>query len=370
MRLLRQEVRQMAGEVLVCGFPGPQVDAEVREIVRELQPSGLIAFARNVQGVEAVAHLNAELKALRPQAPLMLSVDQEGGRVARLREGVTRWPPMAALGRCAEQDAAGATRLAHDVGAALGREVRALGFDLDYAPVLDVATNPNNPIIGDRALAATPERTAALGAAMVRGMQGMGVAACGKHFPGHGDTDADSHLTLPALEHDPERFAAVEWPPFAAAIAAGVSTLMTAHVHAPALDAGPATLSHAILTDVLRGKLGFRGIILSDDIDMKGLADHVPAEEVGPRGLLAGVDMFLACKDVPAMFALYRGIVRAAEDGSLPHARLADAARRARALHQRYWQPAAAPKLALAALAEATERHHALAAQLHQIWDG
>ena len=353
--LLRQEVRRAAGEVMVCGFAGTQVDAELREVLRELQPIGLILFARNIASTEALVELTAELKALRPASPLLLAVDQEGGRVARVRQGVSVWPPMAALGQHNDE------KLAHQVGAALGREVRALGFDVNFAPVLDVDTNANNPVIGDRALSKDAADAGRLGAAMVRGLQGAGVAACGKHFPGHGDTDVDSHLALPTLEHDLDRLRGVEWPPFRAAIAAGVASIMTAHVKVPALDEHlPATLSRRALTEVLRGELGFRGVIVGDDVDMRGLADHHDADSVGPLGLNAGVDLFLACKDPAAMFALYRGIVRATEDGRVNHDVLEAAAARTRALAQRFGRPAMAPRRAIAELREACDAHRGL----------
>ena len=182
----------------------------------------------------------ADVQSLASGLPLWVSVDQEGGRVARLRKPFTEWPPMAVLGRSGNEELA--TRFA----AALAAELKAVGVTLDYAPVLDIHTNPKNPVIGDRALGEDAGTVARLGAAIVRGLQDNGVAACGKHFPGHGDTSVDSHLDLPLVEHPPDRIRRVECVPFREAIRAGVAFIMTAHVFVPSLDEEcPATLSPA-----------------------------------------------------------------------------------------------------------------------------
>src|SRR5262249_25731945 len=177
------------------------------------------------------------------------------------------WTRMMTLGR------SGDVKLAERFARALAAELRAVGVTLDYAPVLDIHTNPNNPVIGDRALAETARTVADLGSAIVRTLQGEGVAACGKHFPGHGDTSTDSHHELPLVEHPPERLRETEFVPFKAAIAADVATIMTAHVFVPSLDeTRPATLSRRVVTDVLRRELRYEGVILSDDLEMKAIA--------------------------------------------------------------------------------------------------
>src|SRR5207247_408131 len=204
--------------------------------------------------------LSFEAARLVPQLPPWVSVDQEGGRVARLKAPFTEWPAMATLGR------SGDVRLAERFARALAKELRAVGITLDYAPVLDIHTNPKNPVIGDRALSEKAEDVARLGAAIVAALQEERVAACGKHFPGHGDTQADSHLELPLVEHPIERLRSVEFVPFRAAIEAGVATMMTAHVFMPAIDEKrPATLSRRVVTDLLREELGFDGVLLTDD---------------------------------------------------------------------------------------------------------
>src|SRR5499425_1765290 len=257
-------LRRQIGRLLIAGFNGSQVPVELRSLAREFGLGGVILFSRNIEAPEQVAELCYDAGRLMPDLPLWVSIDQEGGRVARLKAPFTEWPPMATLGR------SGDLKLAERFARALAAELKAVGVTLDYAPVLDVHTNPKNPVIGDRALAEKAADVARFGAAIVRTLQSEGIAACGKHFPGHGDTTADSHHELPLVEHPPERLREVEWVPFKAAVEAGVAAIMTAHVFVPALDdARPATLSRRIVTDVLRRELPFDGVIFSDDLEMK-----------------------------------------------------------------------------------------------------
>jgi beta-N-acetylhexosaminidase len=208
----------------------------------------------------------------------------------------------------------------------VGRELRAVGIDLDFAPVLDVDTNPQNPVIGRRSLSADPERVAALGVAFAAGLGDAGVAACGKHFPGHGDTHTDSHLALPRLPHAMERLERVELVPFAAAARAGVPAIMTAHVVFEALDPDqPATMSAAVVGGLLRDRLGYSGVVFSDDLEMKAIADHFSIEEVMIAGLRAGVDAFLVCHSPDLAHRAIDAIVSGVERGVLPEARVKQA---------------------------------------------
>ncbi|EDM79138.1 hypothetical protein PPSIR1_27268 [Plesiocystis pacifica SIR-1] len=219
------------GQLLFVGFHGLEIPPDLRERVREGRVGGVILFKRNIGDPAQVRRVVAELHALAPaDAPLTVALDQEGGRVQRLRDPWTEWPPMRTLGARAPEDTARFAR-------ALALELLDCGFDLDFAPVVDVDSNPDNPVIGDRSFARDPATVGAHGAAFIRAMQAAGVAACAKHFPGHGDTDLDSHLALPRLDLDLERLERVELPPFSAVIEAEVATIMTAHVLFPKLDA-------------------------------------------------------------------------------------------------------------------------------------
>lgn len=320
-----------AAGLFTVGFPGRSVGPELARLL-DLGVGGVVFFSRNVGTPEEVFELTSAIRRAAAR-PLVLAVDQEGGAVARLRQGFTTVPPMRVLGRTADEG------LAFEIGALLGRELRAVGFDMNYAPVLDVDTNPDNPVIGSRSLGRDPELVARLGVALARGLQASGVAACGKHFPGHGDTSQDSHLTLPRLPHSLERLRAVELVPFAAAVEAGIAAIMTAHVVFEALDAErPATMSAPVL-GLLREELGYDGVVVSDDVEMRAIADHFGVEDAVVRGLNAGVDQFLCCHTADLAERAIRAVVRAVEQGVVTEARLSEAHRRNLELCRRFEAP-------------------------------
>jgi beta-N-acetylhexosaminidase len=325
-------LRRQIGQLLIAGFNGHQIPAELRSLAKEFGLGGVILFARNIDEPEQVAELCFDAARLVPNLPVWVSVDQEGGRVARLKSPFTKWPPMATLGR------SGDVRLAERFARALAAELKSVGFTLDYAPVLDVHTNSKNPVIGDRALAEKAEEVARLGSAIVRALQAEGVAACGKHFPGHGDTSQDSHLELPLVEHPPDRLRRVEFLPFAAAIEAGVATIMTAHVLVPSLDEKrPATLSSRVVTDLLRHELKYDGVILSDDLEMKAIVTEYAVPAAAVLAIEAGCDGALICSgDHDTQAAALEALVRAVEDEHLRRSRVEDALQRQQRAKERF----------------------------------
>jgi beta-N-acetylhexosaminidase len=324
--------RHRIGQLLIGSFPGYDLPIDLRALVREFDLGGVILFSRNIESPEQVIEVSAEAEGLGAGQPLWVSVDQEGGRVARLRTPFTEWPPMATLGR------AGSDTLAGRFAAALAAELSAVGVSLDYAPVLDIHTNPRNPVIGDRALAETAADVARLGRVVIRALQGAGVAACGKHFPGHGDTSTDSHHELPLVEHPPDRLRAVEFEPFRAAIDEGVAFIMTAHVLVPALDEQrPATLSRRIVHTLLRDELGFGGVILSDDLEMNAVSTRYTVADAAVAAIQAGCDGLLICSgNVDLQAQALEALVKAVETGDIPQARLDDAERRLRRAKERF----------------------------------
>jgi beta-N-acetylhexosaminidase len=348
-------VRRDIGQLLIGSLPGTTITPELRSLARDFSLGGVTLFSRNIEAPEQVAELSHDVQSLATELPLWIGVDQEGGRVARLKKPFTEWPPMAALGR------SGDATLAERFAAALAAELKAVGITLDYAPVLDIHTNPNNPIIGDRALGDTADAVAALGAAIIRGLQGNGVAACGKHFPGHGDTASDSHLELPVVEHPPDRIRRVECVPFRESVSAGVAFIMTAHILVPALDAErPATLSPTIVQGILRRELGFEGVILSDDLEMKAIAATYAVPDAGVQAIAAGCDGLLICSgDVDAQARTLEALVYAVEQGRIPYKRLEDAQARLRKAKERFL---AEP----VAVARAAQLRHALGRDEHQ----
>ena len=292
---MRESLRR-AGQRVMIGFEGHAASQDLRRLLRDYGPGGVVLFARNVDAPEQVAELVREMQEIARDAghdqPLFVAVDQEGGRVARLREPWTRWPPLRAVGRT------GSEELARQMGEALAAELVACGIRWDFAPVVDVDSNPKNPVIGDRSFGDDPDLVGRLGAAMVKGLQAGGVAAAAKHFPGHGDTDVDSHLALPAIDHSLSRLEDVELRPFRACIEAGVASIMTAHVVVREIDEErPATLSAEVVPRLLREKLAFDGVVVTDDLEMKAGAERWPPREAAVLAAHAGCDVLLVCRD-------------------------------------------------------------------------
>ncbi len=357
-----RDVRRHIGQLAFVGFDGYTLPDEVRQIARQFDLGGVVFFARNVQEPDQVAELSRESQALAQEIPLWVSVDQEGGRVARLKRPFTEWPPMQTLGR------AGDEALAERFARALATELKAVGISLDFTPVLDVLTNPKNPVIGDRALAERAEDVARLGTAIIRTLQGERIAACGKHFPGHGDTSVDSHFDLPLVEHPPDRLDAVEYVPFKAAIAADVAAIMTAHILVPAFDEErPATLSRRIVYGELREKLGFNGIILTDDMSMKAISNRYGLSEATVDAIAAGCDGVLMCAPgADAQMAALEALIYAVEQGRVPQKRVEDALARQRKVKERFLA-APRPRAVTGAALRATlgrDEHQAIAAEM------
>ena len=332
-----RDIRRHVGQLSIAGFAGYSIPPDLRALAREFDLGGIILFARNVDAPDQVADISREAQTLAQELPLWVSVDQEGGRVARLKAPFTVWPPMLTLGR------SGDTQLAIRFARALAAELKAVGISLDYTPVLDVLTNAKNPVIGDRALAERAEDVAALGRAIITTLQGEGIAACGKHFPGHGDTAVDSHFELPLIEHPPDRLEAVELVPFRAAIDAGVASIMTAHILIPALDAErPATLSPQIVDGMLKRQLGYGGLVLSDDLEMKAISSRYGIPEATVEAIAAGCDAVLMCgASQETQAAALEAVIRAVEQGTLPEKRVEDALARHRRVKERFLAPRA-----------------------------
>ncbi|GIW44388.1 MAG: beta-N-acetylhexosaminidase [Candidatus Binatia bacterium] len=301
------------GSLLTVGIPGPRLDSATREFLDRIRPGVVILFRRNVEaGLDALRRLIADLHDL-PWHPLV-AIDHEGGRVMRLDEPFTRFPPAAVVG--ARRDQA----LARDVAFAMGRELASVGFDLVYAPVLDVLTRTDNAVIADRALGSAPHWVARLGAAQVRGFWDAGILCCGKHFPGHGDTAVDSHYDLPHVEAGFAELERRELVPFRAAIEVGVPMLMTAHVVYSASSGGlPATLDPLFLRTVLREKLRFGGVVVTDDLEMGAVQRIRSPSEAAVEAVEAGADGVLVCQTSTAALAVALALEKAAEER--PHMR-------------------------------------------------
>jgi beta-N-acetylhexosaminidase len=298
------------GELLAVGFEGTALPEDVLALAADAGLGGIVLFTRNCPTLEAVLALTGAARALGPD--VLVLVDHEGGRVHRLPSPFTRFPPAAVVGR------AGAPHLAGLVGRAMARELRAAGFDSGLTPVLDCLTDPAGTAIGDRAYGADPELVAACGAAFVEAVLGEGLVPVAKHFPGHGRTALDSHAVLPTVEAPADELARTELAPFRRALDAGCPAVLVAHVRYPALDADrPASLSPAVIEGLLRVELGFDGLVVSDDLEMRAVADGWGVARSAALFLAAGGDLALVCRDAGARAGAAVEVARALESGAI-----------------------------------------------------
>jgi beta-N-acetylhexosaminidase len=328
---MNDQLERMALGCLLAAFDGTMVPDWMRRRVAD-GLGGIVLFSNNIESPDRVAALTAALRDERDD--IVIATDEEGGDVTRL-EAVSgsSYPGNLALGQVNDP------ALTQAVAASIGRDLAAAGINLDFAPVADVNTNPDNPIIGVRSFGDRPELVAAHVVAFIKGLQSQGVAACAKHFPGHGDTIVDSHRDLPVSNQDMEQLATGALVPFRAAIQAGVEAIMTAHLMLPAYDSLPATLSRRILSDLLRRQLGFTGLVVTDALEMGAISRTRGPNEAAVMALLAGADAICLGRDHAddnLVDGVTRSIVQAVETGRLDRERLADAVERVRRVAARY----------------------------------
>ncbi|WP_456476533.1 beta-N-acetylhexosaminidase [Oceanithermus sp.] len=313
-----------AGRFVITGLPGTELPADLAALWRRYRVGGVVLFRHNVTGPEQLRRLVTDLlEVLGPEA--LIGVDQEGGAVLRL-PFLPSPPPGMSLG------AADDPELARAVGAATARGLAAYGFNLNFAPVLDLNTNPENPVIAERSFGADPERASELALAWHEGHVRQGVATTGKHFPGHGDTTVDSHLGLPVVHKSLDELRRLELVPFLHAVGR-VPALMTAHIVYPDLDGElPATLSRRILTELLRQELGYDGVVVSDALNMRAIADRWGAPEAAVRSLAAGADLVMPLGDMELQAATLQRIQDALDAGELDRGQMEASAGRVAAL--------------------------------------
>ncbi len=334
------DLRRDIGRLLWIGFEGTLVDSDLRSVLTTGNAGGVTLFRRNLppaaDGVgtdlQALRALNDDLHAAGAASgdPLLISVDQEGGRVQRIKAPIEHYPPMFSF---ASQGDAEAALAAEAMGKKMAAELRSWGFDVDFSPVLDVHTNPANPIIGDRAFSDKPEAAAHRALAFARGLAAGGILSCGKHFPGHGDTATDSHLSLPRLDHSLSRLREIELLPFARAVEAKIPMIMTAHVVFAELDSSvPATLSRRVITGLLREELGYQGVVVSDDLDMKAIADNFGVGDAAVAAIDAGCDLLLLCRNRDHQEEARSALHKAASESAAFRDRVAESASRLRLL--------------------------------------
>ncbi len=316
-----QSIVEKTGSLIMSGFNGVSINPELKNLIVDQRIGGFILFERNYESPTQLHSLIKEMQSLAVSQkgghPLLISVDQEGGRVSRLKAPFSDFPSQNCLGISRSED------LAYRFGQSLAVELKSVGINMDFAPILDVNSNPQNPIIGERAISDDPELVSNIGASIIRGFLPTGVLPVGKHFPGHGDTDRDSHLELPTVNKSSDDLENIELKPFVHNIAKGLEVIMTAHVLYPAWDKDyPATFSKIILLDILRRRLKFQGLIISDDLEMKAVENLFEFKDFPALGFEAGLDHFMICNNVEKTVALQEQMVRDVEKGRVASERI------------------------------------------------
>lgn len=324
------------GNLFIIGFEGTNFSAELRSLLDDLNPSGVILFSRNIEDPTQVARLNHDIQRFGSASRgLFIGVDQEGGRVRRLREPFTFFPPALEMISGSEPEAA-----VRDFAGTTAREIALVGFNLDFAPVLDVLSHPDelhSSVIGDRAYGFDPETVARFGGIVVDELRANGIIPCCKHFPGHGGTMVDSHVDLPVDDRTRQVLENKDLVPFRRAVETHVEMMMTAHVLYPALDPEmPATLSKAVLGGLLRQSMAYDGVVITDDLDMGAVADRYPTEDCSLKAFAAGADILLICKHPEKAFTARDRIFQALKDGELSPKRVTESLERINRLKTKY----------------------------------
>ncbi|MCB0340802.1 MAG: beta-N-acetylhexosaminidase [Bdellovibrionales bacterium] len=311
------------GQLISIGISGPELTKDEETFIVNNNIGGVTLFARNCESPQQLHKLCTQLNGLKSRmadkAPLFIAVDMEGGRVARLKAPFTQWPPLAKLG------ALDSPSMAFNFAFAMGNELRSVGINVDFAPCIDVLSNPDNAVIGDRAVGNDPEIVAKIASALVRGYIKSGIIPCAKHFPGHGDTSVDSHEDLPVIDIDESTLQNREFVPFKKAMRARLEMMMTGHLMFPKVDAEwPATLSEKFLKKILRDDLRYRGIVISDDLDMKALANKYDKAKIPVQALKAGCDILLYCNEPDSPPIAMEAVQKALADGQLSDAEITE----------------------------------------------
>ncbi|MCA1318619.1 beta-N-acetylhexosaminidase [Bacillus tianshenii] len=309
-------LEEKVGQLFMAGFQGTEPSENITKLIRDYHIGGVIYFTRNVKNTKQVYELSRDLQKVAVDAgklPLFISIDQEGGMVARITEGVTLSPGNMALGAAGDKDAA------YRLSKIVGKELRALGVNMNFAPCVDVNNNPLNPVIGVRSYGEDPRVVAQYGVEAVKGLQAEHVSAVSKHFPGHGDTNVDSHLDLPVIAHDLDRLESLELVPFKETFAHDVDGVMVAHINFKSIepDNVPSTLSKRIVSGLLREKLGYDGVAMTDCMEMNAIIEYYGIEEASVMAIEAGIDIVLISHTFERQYKAIEAVKKAVESGRL-----------------------------------------------------
>ncbi|MEG0440881.1 MAG: beta-N-acetylhexosaminidase [Oscillospiraceae bacterium] len=335
---------QKVSQLLVAGIEGTKVGEDGKLALSHYQVGGIILFGTNVKNAKQLVALTNRLKKLSPDIPPFLCVDEEGGKVSRMPPEVTDVPPALDMGN------RGDATLCRKLGGVLGAECAAFGFNMDFAPSLDIWSNPENTVIGTRAFGTTWDRVVQMALPVVQGISDTGVIPVVKHFPGHGDTAIDSHKALPIVTKTENQLAENELVPFQKAIDSGVPCVMVSHILLTQLDPeAPATLSYPVVTELLRQRMGFSGVVATDDLTMGALAQSYTVGEAAVLAVNAGCDLLLVCHKTENLQSVHSALMDAVADGTITEARLNESVTRILTLKAAYGltaDPVPAPDIA------------------------
>lgn len=336
---IQEQIKQMTltekiGQMVIMGVDGTSANEQMKELIEQYHVGGVILYQNNIANKKQTTDFLNELKQINTEKsaiPLWLSVDQEGGRVSRMPSEYTKLPTNRAIGKVNNAD------LSRKIGNILGKELQSVGFNMDFAPVLDINSNPNNPVIGDRSFGANAEVVSKLGVQTMLGIQAQKVAAVVKHFPGHGDTSVDSHSDLPVVQTDLKRLKTFEWLPFEAAIKNKVDAVMVAHILLPKIDPDhPASFSKIIITDYLRKELQYDGVVMTDDMTMGGIVNHFQLKDAAVQAVEAGCDVIMVAHEYDKAKEVLLNLKSHVESGAIAEDRIDQSVYRVLQLKMKY----------------------------------
>jgi len=326
-------IEEKIGQMVIAGLNGYEIDENTRAMIENYNIGGFILFSRNVENSGQLLALINSLKRTnsKNKVPLFISIDEEGGRISRMPEELAKIPSNKEIGKVNNSD------LSYKIGGILAEELKLFGFNMDFAPVMDINSNPNNPVIGDRSFGTKAEVVTKLGIQTMKGIQAGGIIPVVKHFPGHGDTSVDSHAGLPVVDNDMNRLKSFELVPFSEAVKSGADAVMIAHILLKSIDPqNPASLSETIITDILRKQLGFNGVVISDDMTMGAIEKNYIVSDAAVKSINAGTDIVLVCHGYDKQVAVINALRSAYEAGIISRERIDESVYRILKLKNKY----------------------------------
>jgi beta-N-acetylhexosaminidase len=334
-RINQMSLDEKIGQMLMVGIDGTTPGNDAETMIKQACVGGIILYGSNIQSLSQTVQLTNELKKLNAEAhhpePLLISVDEEGGLVDRMPDPFSKMPTEEAVGKVAD------SQFSYQVGQVLGKEAASLGFNMNYAPVLDVIAHPGESVIGSRALSSDANRVGKLGTEIMNGIQSQKVISVIKHFPGYGSVDVDAHKDLPSVAYGIDQLEQSDWVPYQNAIAHGADAIMVTHLLVPQLDARyPASMSSRIINDMLRNKLGFQGVVMTDDMTMGAIENHYDIKTAAVQAVAAGADIVMVAFHQDQQLAAIQAIKKAVESGTITADRIDDSVYRIIRLKEKY----------------------------------